>query len=156
MNLFDLILVGFLLYNAIIGFSRGFTRIVLELISFFLSIFLAYTYSPSIGFFLSKWITGIQNGGHILSFLLIWGISLLCFLSTSRILGSWINSSFLGIFDRGLGTVFGILRGCVILLPIAWVIQLLHIPLPAQSKLVPIFYKIGTWVSVLLTHNPAR
>jgi membrane protein required for colicin V production len=113
MNLFDWILIALLAYSTIMAFLRG---IILELFSLgglIAGILLASWNYKHIADLLSRLITTPATA-RIVAFLLIAvGIMVL-----STLLGKALNRTAhaigLGFFDRLLGAVFGLARGCLL------------------------------------------
>jgi membrane protein required for colicin V production len=113
MNLFDWILIALLAYSTIMAFLRG---IILELFSLgglIAGILLASWNYKHIADLLSRLITTPATA-QIVAFLLIAvGIMVL-----STLLGKALNRTAhaigLGFFDRLLGAVFGLARGCLL------------------------------------------
>ncbi len=113
-NLFDLLVILFILLSAFFAFSRGFFQEIFSLfswagallISSFYSDFLAiYTNQIIKNMFLSKLITYI--------FIFILSLFILSFISKK--LSGTIKYSSVGMIDRSLGFVFGVVRGYILL-----------------------------------------
>lgn len=63
MNIFDVIIILFILSGAIIGFKRGFTRELISLVSFFAIIILAFILKNPISIFLYEHLPFFKFGG---------------------------------------------------------------------------------------------
>ncbi|MGD2028332.1 MAG: CvpA family protein [Desulfobacterales bacterium] len=113
MNFFDIIVIVILGYCLIRGVFRGLIKELSSIIGVFGGFYAAFTYYPMLAKPLSKWIT---NSGYlnILSFLIIF----CCVFTIISILGVIINYllkiAFLSWLDRILGSVFGALKGMLI------------------------------------------
>jgi membrane protein required for colicin V production len=112
-NFFDIIVIVILGYCLIRGVFRGLIKELSSIIGVFGGFYAAFTYYPMLAKPLSKWIT---NSGYlnILSFLIIF----CCVFTIISILGVIINYllkiAFLSWLDRILGSVFGALKGMLI------------------------------------------
>ena len=113
MNLFDWILIALLAYSTIMAFLRG---IILELFSLgglIAGILLASWNYKHVADLLSRLITTPATA-QIVAFLLI----AVGVMALSTLLGKALNRTAhaigLGFFDRFLGAVFGLARGCLL------------------------------------------
>jgi membrane protein required for colicin V production len=113
MNLFDWILIAVLAYSTIMAFVRG---IILELFSLgglIAGILLASWNYKHVADLLSRLITTPATAQIVAFLLIVVGIMVL-----STLLGKTLNRTAhaigLGFFDRLLGAVFGLARGCLL------------------------------------------
>jgi membrane protein required for colicin V production len=113
MNLFDWILIVLLAYSTIMAFVRG---IILELFSLgglIAGILLASWNYKHVADLLSRLITTPATAQIVAFLLIVVGIMVL-----STLLGKALNRTAhaigLGFFDRLLGAVFGLARGCLL------------------------------------------
>jgi membrane protein required for colicin V production len=112
MNLFDWFLVSVLVYSTIVAFMRG---IILELFSFgglIAGILIASWNYSHVALPLERLITTPATA-QIVAFLLIAiGVMVLSFF-LGKALNRTAHAIGLGFFDRLLGAVFGLARGCL-------------------------------------------
>jgi membrane protein required for colicin V production len=119
----DIVLAGVLAISVIVGLVRGFVFEVLSLLGWFVAYFaaqwLAADVAPHIP--VGKLGSGINHAAAFaavcVAVLLIWALS-------SRLVRLLIHATPLSLPDRLLGSVFGLLRGLVLLLAAATVISL--------------------------------
>ncbi len=148
MNPYDLIILVLLTYSAVMGFKRGFTRVILELLAFIVSIACSFTYYKVLSHTLIQWLPTLGSIASIASFMLIWALTLGCLLTIASAVSRWMTGSFLGIFDRILGLALGFIRGLVVLVPLMALLIWLHIPIPHQSKLLSFLVELTKkWLS---------
>jgi membrane protein required for colicin V production len=112
MNLFDWFLIAILAYSTIMAFIRG---IILELFSIgglIAGILIASWNYNHVAEFLERLITTPATAQIVAFFLIVIGVMVL-----STLLGKALNRTAhaigLGFFDRLLGAVFGLARGCL-------------------------------------------
>ena len=113
MNLFDIIVIVILGYCLIRGIFRGLVKELSSIIGVFGGFYAAYTYYPVLAKPLSKW---IANAGYlnILSFLIIFCGVFIIISILGVIINYLLKIAFLGWLDRILGSVFGAMKGILI------------------------------------------
>lgn len=114
MTAVDYILIAIVLVSMLFGAIRGFLRESVALLGWLVGLWLAWRYAPS----LQPYIGGTLAGTD----LQIWAARLLLLLTA--VVAAWLLGSLLGYLvqrsgltlglDRILGTVFGLVRGAVI------------------------------------------
>ena len=113
MPIIDIIIIVALIASVIVGFVRGFIKESISIASLVIAIWAALYFGPAVGDISQGWLSseGLQMWfGRILVFgvilavggLLGWGISKL------------VHLSLLGGVDRLLGSLFGVLRGVLL------------------------------------------
>lgn len=134
---------------ASIGLSlwRGFTREALSLLGWILGFVIASRYSPSLAVYFS----GLVSSGvisQVLAFLTVMALCLIVAALIARLMRSLLAAVGLSFFDRVLGSVFGFVRGIVILLIASYALTLL-MPQSQQamqnSVLVPYLDTLLNW-----------
>jgi membrane protein required for colicin V production len=153
MNLFDWFLVALLAYSTVMAFLRG---IILELFTLgglIAGILLASWDYRSIAIYLERFIS--PTTAQIVSFLFIAvGIMIL-----STLLGKALNRTAhaigLGFFDRLLGAVFGLARGCLFAIAILMAVAAFrpHSTWAQNSRLSPYFLAGVHAVSFVVPHD---
>jgi membrane protein required for colicin V production len=154
MNFFDCFLIAMLAYSTIIAFVRG---IILELFSLgglIAGILLASWNYNHIAAFLEHLITN-RAAAQIVAFLfIVVGVMIL-----STILGKALNRTAhaigLGFFDRVLGAIFGLARGCLFGVAILMAVAafLPHSAWAENSRLSPYFLAGAHAVSFVVPHD---
>jgi membrane protein required for colicin V production len=154
MNLFDCFLIAVLVYSTIVAFIRG---IILELFSLgglIAGIVLAAWNYHHVALLLGRFINSLATA-QIVAFLLI----ILCVMVLCTLLGKALNRTAraigLGFFDRLLGAVFGLARGCLLGVAILMAVAAF---LPrsqwiANSQLTPYFLAGAHAVSFVVPHD---
>ncbi|QJQ04724.1 CvpA family protein [Undibacterium piscinae] len=133
MSLFDYLLLFILLSSIIISTMRGLIKEILSLVSWIVSLVLANAYGESLAVLLPSVIPG-QMLRLIISFLALFiGVRLLMSLLMLAI-DALIKASGLSLADRGLGGLFGLARGCVIVMAVALICGMTAIPQQAFWK----------------------
>ena len=111
--MFDIIILILILISALFAFFRGFTLELLSISVWIISFFGSYAYGNNLINFFNKIINNILIStaiSYVLAFLLIFVI----FSFLTRKFSVFIKDSYVGLIDKSLGFIFGILRGYVI------------------------------------------
>jgi membrane protein required for colicin V production len=154
MNLFDGFLIAILAYSTIMAFLRG---IILELFSLgglIIGILLASWNYNHVAVYLERLIT-TPGIAQIAAFLLI----VIGVMVLSTLLGKALNRTAhaigLGFFDRLLGAVFGLARGCLIGIAILMAVAAFrpHSTWAENSRLSPYFLAGAHAVSFVVPHD---
>ncbi len=118
----DWLIVGIVTFSLIVGFLRGFVKEVISLGTLVVGIWLAINYHVEVSNLLS-----LENNvlNTSLAFTILILTSVCMSLVLNQILAFLINKMGLGIIDRFLGSVFGILRGIFLVLIILLVVEYL-------------------------------
>jgi membrane protein required for colicin V production len=123
MHWVDIVLAGVLALSVIVGLVRGVVFEVLSLLGWFVAYFaaqwLAVDLAPHVP--IGKPGSGIN---HAAAFAAVFVAALFVWALGSRLLRLLIHATPLGVPDRLLGAVFGLLRGLVVLLVATTVISL--------------------------------
>lgn len=153
-NALDWFLLLILAYSTIRAFLRG---ILLELVSFFgliAGILLAAWNYATLAASLSRWIQTPAAANTVAFLAIVVFVTLLCGL-LGRLLRRTAQAAGLGIFDRLLGAIFGLARGCLFAVAImmaaasffptsAWI---------ADSRLAPYFLSGAHAVSFVVPRD---
>ncbi|MDP6122947.1 MAG: CvpA family protein [Arenicellales bacterium] len=114
LDIFDLVIIGVILFSAIIGLFRGFIRETLSLVSWILAFVAAFNYRLDI----ISWFDGIidnQMYQQIAAFALIFVATLLLISIISHLIYRLMSSTGITGIDRVLGLIFGFGRGVLLL-----------------------------------------
>jgi len=127
LNLFDLAVVGVLLLSALWAFLRGFVRELLGVAAWagaaLTTLYGAPYVQPT-----ARQLIGSQLIADIVTWVVIFVVSLILFSVISGAISSQVRQSSLSAIDRSLGFVFGLARGAVIIC-IAYLLMKLAVPL---------------------------
>ena len=115
MTLFDYIVLFILAASVVISTLRGLVREILSLVSWVVAFVLANMYGATLAPMLPALIPGDSVRLMVAFVALFFGVRLLMGL-LSMALGAVIAASGLSLADRGLGGLFGLARGIVIVL----------------------------------------
>jgi membrane protein required for colicin V production len=127
MTLFDYLVLLVLISSVVISMVRGLVREILSLVSWVVAFVLANAYGARV----SAWMPDAIPGELLrlmISFIgLFIGVRLLMALVMVAV-NALIKASGLSLVDRGLGGLFGLARGCVIVLAAVMVCGMTQIP----------------------------
>ena len=111
--MFDVIILVLILISALFAFFRGFSLELLSISVWIISFFISYAYGNNLINFFNKIINNILIStaiSYVLAFLIIFVI----FSFLTRKFSVFIKDSYVGLIDKSLGFIFGILRGYII------------------------------------------
>ena len=111
--MFDVIILVLIFISALFAFFRGFSLELLSISVWLISFFGSYAYANNLINFFNKIINNILISSaisYIVAFLIIFVI----FSFLTRKFSVFIKDSYVGLIDKSLGFIFGILRGYVI------------------------------------------
>jgi len=112
---FDFILIGILVVSGVLGLIRGLLKEVLSLVAFGLAFVAAIWWGPTVYGWLTSWIeTPMLRMG--LSYAAVFLIVLLGVGLVNMTLAALIRTTGLSPADHGLGGLFGLARGVLIIL----------------------------------------
>ena len=112
-SIFDACILFILVISGLISFLRGFTSEALSLLSLIAAIVVTIFGVDYLTSFLRVYIQSDFMATGI-SYAFIGIISLLIFKTIAQKIGAMIRSSAIGLIDRSLGMIFGLIRGLVI------------------------------------------
>lgn len=113
MSWLDTILIVIVILSALFGVLRGFVREVLSLAGWFLSFFIALTFSGDLAVYFENSITryDVRVGA---AFVVLFLIILIISMVINRLMSKLVRLTGLGLVDRLIGFGFGVVRGEVI------------------------------------------
>jgi len=121
MNPLDMVIVVIISFCLIRGLFRGLVKELSSIIGVLGGFYAAYTYYTVLVRFISRWITQLAYL-KIISFLLIF-CSVFIIISISGIIIKYIlNISFLTWVDRVFGSIFGLIKGSLVVAVIVLVL----------------------------------
>ena len=152
MNWLDWVLLVVIAISSLISLKRGFFREALSLIIWVIAVAVAVIFSEPMAAFLQPYLQPHVTSPSLLKVIAIVLLFIVCLLVgglCSLLLSQLIRLTGLTGTDRLLGTVFGALRGILLVLVILMVGQKL-LPLPQenwwqQSTLIPHFLRLESW-----------
>ncbi len=117
-----------LLVSALVGISRGLFKEVLALASWFIAAWIAYHYTSYLS---TEWLSTFHMDELLslaVSFLILFILSLIVCGLIGNLIQKIILSAGLSMTDRFLGLVFGLARGCLVVVVLATLAALTPIP----------------------------
>ena len=111
--MFDIIILVLILISALFAFFRGFSLELLSISVWIISFFISYAYGNNLINFFNKIINNILIStaiSYVVAFLIIFVV----FSFLTRKFSVFIKDSYVGLIDKSLGFIFGILRGYLI------------------------------------------
>ena len=111
--MFDVIILVLIFISALFAFFRGFSLELLSISVWVISFFGSYAYGVNLINFFNKIINNILISTAI-SYVLVFLIIFVIFSFLTRKFSVFIKDSYVGLIDKSLGFIFGILRGYVI------------------------------------------
>lgn len=133
MTLFDYLILFVLLCSIVISTMRGLIKEVLSLVSWVVSFVVANAYGATVANWMPEFLPG-QMLRLIVAFVALFiGVRLLMAL-LMRAVDTLIKASGLSLADRGLGGLFGLARGCVIVMAAVLLCGMTSIPRQAFWK----------------------
>jgi membrane protein required for colicin V production len=159
LNVFDWLLLAIVAYSTVAAFVRGIVLELFSLAGLVAGILIAsWQYqrvAVPLGNFLRHVVQVSDSTCNILSFLVIvLGVMLLAGLS-ARLIRSTAHTIGLGFFDRVLGALFGLMRGCLVGITL-WIAAAAFVPKStwvANSRLAPYFLSGVHAVSFVVPHG---
>ena len=113
MNPFDMLATAILAFCVIRGIFRGLIKEMSSIVGVLSGYYAAYTYYPEIATLLSRWLTNSAYV-NILSFLVLFCVVFLVVSTLGVVIKYALNIAFLGWFDRICGSLFGAVKGILI------------------------------------------
>lgn len=158
MTVFDYLVLFVLICSVVISTMRGLVKEVLSLLGWVVAFMVANAYGEMLATMLPEVLPG-NTARLIIAFLALFiGVRLLMMLLTIAI-DSVLKASGLSIADRGLGGLFGLGRGMVIVLAVVLLCGMTSIPQQTfwkQALLSPLAETAARTVKPLLPGNFAQ
>jgi membrane protein required for colicin V production len=126
-TLFDYLVLFVLVCSVFIGALRGLVKEILSLLSWIVSLVIANAYGETLAGLLPEFIPGNATRLIVAFVALFFGVRLLVMLFAIT-LNEFIKASGLTVADRGLGSLFGLGRGVVIVITAVLVCGMTAVP----------------------------
>jgi membrane protein required for colicin V production len=126
-TIFDYLVLFVLICSVVISVLRGLVKEVLSLLGWIVALVVANAYSESLAVLLPDVIPGNVTRLIVAFIALFIGVRLLMALLTMA-LEEFIKATGLTVADRGLGSLFGLARGAVIVLTIVLICGMTALP----------------------------
>lgn len=148
----DAFILFVLLGSTLIGFLRGFVREAASLVFWILAIWAAWKFGPMVEPHLGGLLADPKVAPWV-GRLVVLVLVLLVGWLVGMLLSFFTRSLGLGVMDRVLGVLFGIVRGMVLVGLITIGAELLHLNHEdwwGRSKLVPYGETVGDWLRAMV------
>ena len=115
MNYIDIIIILLVLFAAFKGFSRGFIKAVLSLISLIAGVYIATNFSVFFEKYLTNYLPEFEDIISVISFVLVFLIVFLSLKLAAILISKLVKSLQLGLANKLLGLLFGGAKALLIL-----------------------------------------
>lgn len=154
LNTLDLGMIAVVGVSAIFGVMRGFVRESLSLVTWVVALFVATVYASDLANYLT--VVSLLSLRYLIAFLLLVLLVLILGGLLSHFISRLIMVTGFSVTDRIVGTLFGLVRGALILAIALLVVENAHFakqnPLFQQSVLLPQVQPLTDWIK---QHVPA-
>jgi membrane protein required for colicin V production len=151
MPIIDIIIAIAIVISVVVGLIRGFVKEAISIAALLVAIWAALYFGPAVGDVSQSWLSSeeLQKWfGRVLVFAVILSIGALLGWALSKI----VRWSALSGMDRFLGSVFGIVRG-ILLVAVAIIggqfAGFDNDPWWSQSRLIPHLEVVSDWIKVI-------
>ena len=151
MPIIDIIIAIALTASVILGFVRGFVKESISIATLVIAIWAALYFGPAVGEVSQSWLSSVELQtwfGRILVFAIILSVGGLLGWGISKL----VRLSVLSGLDRFMGSLFGMLRGVLLVALVVIGGQFSGFDNDdwwQQSRLLPYFAEVADWIKVL-------
>ena len=141
MTPFDLAILAVILLSTLFAFVRGVVRELIALVAWVVGLVGAVAFAPTVGAWIPE-IPGYPAVGYLIAFAVILIVALVIGAIIAGPLARVIRAAGLGFVDRFLGSIFGMLRGLLVIVGFVLVAGLTTLPRAdwwQNSALAPAF-----------------
>ena len=138
--------------SILLSLWRGFVREAVSLAGWIAAFVIANMFVGEVAIFLQQWIANV-TGRYVAAYALLFAGTLMVAGIVGKLSAQVVRVTGLTLLDRLLGTVFGFIRGIIIVLVAVYVVRQLA---PAQnvlwldeSQLMPYVDMLGQWVQAV-------
>tara|TARA_B110000240_G_C13394977_1_gene408431 strand:- start:459 stop:947 length:489 start_codon:yes stop_codon:yes gene_type:complete len=142
MGYIDIFISIFLLYGFIKGLFKGFISEVASVIGLLSGIFLASKFNDDLSYYLQTFIEWDENYLLFLSFFILLVLTILIFSIAGKLITKLAKLIALGVFNKLLGGVFGVLKNVLVLSVLFFMFNMLNssLELVDENKLESSIY----------------
>jgi len=151
MPIIDIIIAVALTASIIVGFVRGFVKESISIATLVIAIWAALYFGPAVGEVSQSWLTSVELQtwfGRILVFAIVLSVGGLLGWGISKL----VRLSVLSGLDRFMGSLFGMLRGALLVALLMIGGQFSGFDNDdwwKQSRLLPYFAEVADWIKVM-------
>lgn|SRR5690606_25877290 len=150
MNIADYVILGTIAVSMVVSLMRGFTVEALSLVTWIAAFVIARLFSLPLAVLLADFIDP-PSARQPLAFVALFVMTLIVGALIRHLVKQVVNATGLSGTDRTLGTVFGALRGALLVVVALAVLsrttQMPGDPWWQQSELIPHFLLVETWTA---------
>lgn len=153
LGLTDGVFAGVLLLSLLVGAWRGLVYELMSLAGWIAAFVMAQWLAEDVSAWLPVWRDAAAQVRYAVSFVLVFVASVFAASVVSWLLRKVVETAGLRPADRSLGAVFGLMRGVVILMALAVVVQLLGLHKDAwwhESRMAPMLDVLLSGIKPLL------
>lgn len=148
MNWADWSILGILALSSLISLKRGFVKEALSMLNWVLAFFVAVTFRDQLSVLLAEQIA-TPSVRDIVAFGVLFAMTLIVGAMVNYLIGEMVRMTGLSGTDRLFGTLFGLVRGLVVVMAILLLVPPI-IPIDQdswwqESALIPQFLEFDDW-----------
>ena len=121
MNLIDSICLIILIYGSYKGFKNGIVGELLSFLGILLGIYLSKTYHPIVDEYLATIFDSTNQLVSLISVILIFSVTIILTKILSKVITKALNVMALGLLNKLIGSIFGLLKYLLILCIITFI-----------------------------------
>ena len=121
MNLIDSICLILLIYGSYKGFKNGIVGELLSFLGILLGIYLSKTYYPIVDEYLATIFDSTNQLVSLISVILIFSVTIILTKILSKVITKALNVMALGLLNKLIGSIFGLLKYLLILCIITFI-----------------------------------
>ena len=150
----DWAIIAVLGLSILLSLWRGFVREAVSLAGWIAAFVIANMFVGEMAAFLQQWIANV-TGRYVAAYALLFAGMLMVAGIAGKLSAQVVKVTGLTLLDRLLGTVFGFVRGIIIVLVVVYVLRQLAPPQNVlwldESQLMPHVDMLGQWVQALFS-----
>jgi len=150
----DWAIIAVLGLSILLSLWRGFVREAVSLAGWIAAFVIANMFVGEMAAFLQQWIANV-TGRYVAAYALLFAGMLMVAGIAGKLSAQVVKVTGLTLLDRLLGTVFGFVRGIIIVLVVVYVLRELAPPQNLlwldESQLMPHVDMLGQWVQALFS-----
>ena len=150
----DWAIIAVLGLSILLSLWRGFVREAVSLAGWIAAFVIANMFVGEMAVFLQQWIANV-TGRYVAAYALLFAGMLMVAGIAGKLSAQVVKVTGLTLLDRLLGTVFGFVRGIIIVLVVVYVLRQLAPPQNLlwldESQLMPHVDMLGQWVQALFS-----
>ena len=150
----DWAIIAVLGLSILLSLWRGFVREAVSLAGWIAAFVIANMFVGEMAAFLQQWIANV-TGRYVAAYALLFAGMLMVAGIAGKLSAQVVKVTGLTLLDRLLGTVFGFVRGIIIVLVVVYVLRQLAPPQNLlwldESQLMPHVDILGQWVQALFS-----